>query len=87
MNLFETMERFPTHASCIEYLEGIRWWRSGGALPSLRKRERLPETGRQTYWAMALQGLSCQLQRSARDGTSRNEDTAPEVVCGSNDYH
>ena len=58
-----------------------------GALPPLRKRERLPETGRQTYWAMALQGLSCQLQRSARDGTSRNEDTAPEVVCGSNDYH
>lgn len=25
MNLFEVMERFPTHQSCIEYLEGIRW--------------------------------------------------------------
>ena len=25
MNLFETMERFPTHESCIEYLESIRF--------------------------------------------------------------
>ena len=33
MNLFETMERFPTHASCIEYLEGIRWRRNGAHCP------------------------------------------------------
>ena len=32
MNLFEIMERFPTHASCIEYLEGIRW-RNGAHCP------------------------------------------------------
>ena len=25
MNLFETIERFPTHESCIQYLESIRW--------------------------------------------------------------
>ena len=25
MNIFETMEKYPTHESCIEFLEGIRF--------------------------------------------------------------
>ena len=54
MDLFEVMERFPDQASCIEYLEDIRW-KDSPQCPhceseSVYKRTHETETGRIGRW-------------------------------------
>ena len=74
MDIISIFHRFPTHESCIEHLEQVRW---KGEPECIARRTWLQKLAHRPLELPCLQVL---FQRPVRHDLSRDAYTAPEVV-------